>query len=94
MLNSKKSAYAKLQKQKETAYRAIFNKAGGELNEMSKIVLADLRLYCNATKTSFSSDIAEMARAEGKREVFNRIMSFLKVDYEEYFNLNEEFDNE
>lgn len=88
-----KDAYTKLQKQKETAYRAIFSKENGELQPMAQVVMTDLRLYCNATKSSFSSDIAEMARNEGRREVFNRIMSFLKVDYEDYFNLNEDYND-
>ena len=89
---SNKDSYAKIQKQKELAYRAIFKKENNELNEMAKIVMADLRLYCNATKSSLNSDAIMMAADEGKRMVFNRIMSFLKVDYEEYFNLNEEYE--
>lgn len=95
MLNTnEKSAHAKLQKQKEQAYRALFLKEGGELNEAAKIVMSDLRLYGSATKSILNSDPIVMASNSGKRDFFNRIMSFLKVDYEEYFNLNEEYDND
>lgn len=93
MLNSnEKSAYAKLQKQKQDAYRALFLKDGGELNEAARIVMADLRLYARITKSILNSDPLVMASNSGKQDFFNWIMSFLKVDYEEYFNLNEEYD--
>lgn len=75
-----------LYKRKKTAYRLTFG------SEVSKDVLADLRVFCNATKTNFSSDALEMARMEGRREVFNRIMSFMKVDYEDYYQYEEDVD--
>ena len=71
---------------KQRAFRLTFG------NEVAKDVLADLRVFCNATKTSFSSDPLEMARQEGRREVFNRIMSFMKVDFEDYYNYEENID--
>lgn len=71
-------------KGKEQAYRICLN------NEAAKTVLADLRLFCNGTRTNFSSDALQMARMEGRREVFMRIMTFLKVDYEDIYNFTEE----
>jgi hypothetical protein len=69
---------------RERAYRAVFN------NELAKLVLADLRVFCGATKSSFNSCPYEMARNEGRREVFNRIMNYLEVDYSDYYNYTEE----
>lgn len=81
----------KIQKNKELAYRKKFLTDEKKPDEITRIILADLRIYCHATKSTFDSDIAIMARLEGRREVFNRIMSFLKIDYDDYFNLNEDY---
>lgn len=73
-------------KRKQNAYRLTF----GDPHEQGKIVLTDLRTFCFATKTGFSKDPLEMARNEGRREVFYRIMDFLKIDYDETYNMEEE----
>lgn len=78
----------KFWQRKQWGYRQAFD------NEAGKIVLADLRIYCHATKTAFSSDPLEMARIEGRREVFMRVMDFLKVDYDTIYNQIEEIPNE
>lgn len=75
---------------KQWAYRVLFNTDDERLNEAAKIVMADLRETCHATKTSFSTEALEMARREGRREVFNHMMQFLKVDFEDYYELVEE----
>lgn len=72
-------------KGKEIAYRHALG------NKMGDVVLSDLRTFCNATKTSFSTDALEMARNEGRREVFNRIMTFMKIDAADLYNYNEEY---
>lgn len=77
-------------KHKEMAYRAVFKGEDEKLKPLADDVMADLRIFCHATKQQFSSDPLQMARLVGRKEVFDRIMTFLKVDYEEYFNLNEE----
>lgn len=75
-------------KNKERGYRLTF--AG----EPAKDVLADLRVFCYATKPTFSSDPLEMARREGRRETFNRIMTFLKVDFDAIYNMEEDYPND
>lgn len=77
-------------RQKEWAWRHILGSDNGELNEASKIALADLRLFCNATKSNFNTDALEMARLEGRREVFMRIMNYLNYDYSKIYELDEE----
>lgn len=72
-------------KRKETAYRTCLG------NEMGKDILRDLNLFCNGTRSNFDSDALMMARMEGRREVFNRIMTFLKIDVEEYIDLADDY---
>lgn len=69
----------------ELAYRQTFN------GEIQKEVLADLRVFCSATKTTHSADINEMLINEGRRQVFLRIMTFLKVDIEEVYDYEMDF---
>jgi len=77
-------------RRKERAYRTLFGES-----EAAKIVLADLCVTCGASRSSFSRDGLEMARLEGRREIFNHIMTYLKVDYEDYQHLiKESFDDE
>lgn len=71
-------------KDKQSLYRQVLgNEAGREL-------LSDLNVFCFGTKTTLagSVDVIELARREGRREVFLQIMRMLKVDihdiYEEY----------
>lgn len=87
-----REAFNIFNKNKERSYRNAFQGSDGKAHEAAKAVLADLRYYCGATKSNFSHDALEMAKLEGRREVFNRIMTFLKVDYEEYHDLEQDFD--
>lgn len=63
----------------ERAYRQTFN------GEIPKEVIADLRIFCHATKTTAGRN-ESIERLEGRREVFLRIMTFLKVDIEDVFD--------
>lgn len=69
----------------ERAYRQTFN------GEVPKEVLADLRVFCNATKTTDTDGPHQLAVNEGRRQVFLRIMTFLKVDIEDVFDYELEF---
>jgi len=76
----------KLLRRKQTDYRLALG------DESGKVVLADLRTFCNPTRTNFSTDPLEMARMEGRREVFLRIANFMNVDFDEYYNYEEDYD--
>lgn len=78
------------------AYRRVFMDADGNINSNAEIVLADLRRFCRATSTtvlvspvSKSIDPIAMAMAEGRREVWMRIMGYLHIDEKQIFNLEE-----
>lgn len=71
---------AKKLKELQDDYQAVFN------NVRAHDVLSDLRVFCYGTKSAFNSDPLEMARREGRREVFMRIMNQLKVDYGEIYD--------
>ena len=64
-------------KELRRCYKAVFNSEDKSLNIAGYAVLEDLAKMCRANETSFSSDIAIMARNEGKREVYLRIQSAL-----------------
>lgn len=78
-------------KKKEMAYRAVFRTERGDLNEAAKIVLADLRTFCNGTKSCFDKDPIEMARKTARQEVFQRITNFLEIEYANTYLLEEDY---
>ncbi len=82
---SDKQEVKRIVKNLETAYRHTFN------NEMANTVLADLRVFCHATKTTYSGDVNQALINEGKRQVFYRIMNYLKVDYSEIYGMEEDY---
>lgn len=60
---------------------------GGELAPPGEVVLRDLAHYCYAHKPTLKvsqvdqhSDALSMAFAEGRRDVFNRIMGLINLD--------------
>lgn len=69
----------------ERAYRQTFK------GEIPKEVLADLRTFCHATKTTDTDGPHQLAINEGKRQVFLRIMTFLKVDIEDVYSYELDF---
>lgn len=90
---------AKLRKRKY-AYRRLFLGDDG-LSPDGEIVLADLAKFCRATAStavvnpvSRSVDPIASAKADGRREVWLRIMAHLHIDERVVFNLTEEENNE
>lgn len=64
--------------------QVIYNHTFG--NEMGKEVLAELRNFCYATKTTFNENPYQTARNEGRREVFLNILTAMKVEFEETYD--------
>jgi hypothetical protein len=82
------------------AYRRLFLGDNG-LNADGQIVLADLAKFCRANNStaivspvSRSVDPIAMAMAEGRREVWLRLMAHLHIDERVVFNLDEGDTNE
>jgi 2-succinyl-5-enolpyruvyl-6-hydroxy-3-cyclohexene-1-carboxylate synthase len=70
------------------------------LNADGQVVLADLAKFCRANSStaivspvSRSVDPIAMAMAEGRREVWLRLMAHLHIDERVVFNLNEDDTN-
>ena len=62
-------------------YKGLFFGENGDLRREGERVLADLRRFCHADKaTIFSTEPLEMARREGRREVFVRLTNMLNLD--------------
>lgn len=85
---------ARIRKRKY-AYRRLFLGEDG-LNADGQIVLADLAKFCKATSsTAVVSPISQRvdpiasALAEGRREVWLRIMAHLHIDDRVVFNLTD-----
>lgn len=94
-----KDLLAKLRRRKY-AYRRLFLGDDG-LSADGQVVLADLAKFCRANSStamvspvSRSVDPIAMAMAEGRREVWLRILGHLHIDDRVIFNLNEEENNE
>jgi hypothetical protein len=86
---------AKIRKRRY-AYRRLFLAESG-LSPDGEIVLADLRKFCRATAStavinpvSRSVDPIASAMAEGRREVWLRIMAHLHIDEKVVFNLSQD----
>lgn len=78
--------YKQFLRSKEWAYRSALKNN----DEAAKVILADLRMFCYGTKSTFSTDPLEMARLTGRKEVFERIMSFMNFDYSKIYDLEED----
>ena len=75
---------------KSRNYKWLFFGENGDLRHEGKRVLADLRTFCRAgDATIFSTEALEMARREGRREVFVRISNMLNLDEEKVQQLME-----
>jgi hypothetical protein len=79
---------------RKQAYRRTFMDADGKLGRDAEVVLADLRRFCRATGSTVvvspvtkQIDPIAMAMAEGRREVWNRMMAHLYVDEKQVFTL-------
>ena len=82
------------------AYRRLFLGDDG-LNADGQAVLTDLAKFCKANQSTMvvspvsrQVDPIASAMAEGRREVWLRIMAHLHIEDRVIFNLNEEVDNE
>ena len=89
---------AKLRRRRYS-YRRLFLGEDG-LNADGQVVLADLAKFCRANSStaivspvSRSVDPIAMAMAEGRREVWLRLMAQLHIDERVVFNLNEDDTN-
>jgi len=85
---------------KKLAYRRTFMDENGNIGPEAKHVLNDLRKFCRATGTtvvvspvSKTIDPLAMAMAEGRREVWNRIMAHLYINEKQIFDLPEAEDS-
>ena len=90
-----KKLLERIQKRKY-AYRRLFLAESGQLNADAELVLADLKKFCRgANSTASVSPVSQrvdpiaMAIAEGRREVWLRIMAHLHIEDRAVFNLNE-----
>jgi hypothetical protein len=71
---------------RRAAYRAVFKTNDGKVNTWGDVVLKDLARYCYAGKPTLKisqvtqqSDALAMAFAEGRRDVFNRIVAMCNL---------------
>jgi hypothetical protein len=78
------------------AYRRMFLGDDGKLTRDAEIVLADLSKFCRmyssttvVSPVSRQTDVPASFQAEGRREVFNRLLDHLHVDDSDLFRLNE-----
>ena len=62
------------------AFKEMFFAEELQLRRAAEIALVDLREFCFARKSTFSTDPMKMARFEGRRDVFLRIQDFLNLD--------------
>lgn len=78
---------------KQRAYKKIFLNESGDLNEESKVVLADLKKFCRADSSTIMGqgkiDPMAMAILEGRREVWLRINHYLHLQESVTINLSE-----
>lgn len=79
------------------SYRRVFLSPDGTITRDAEIVLADLRRFCRATSStvtvspvSKTIDPLAMALAEGRREVWLRIASYLHLDEKTIQHLTED----
>lgn len=82
---------------KKLAYRRTFMNGEGQLSPEAEIVFNDLRKFCRATGSTMvlspvskTIDPLAMAMAEGRREVWNRIMAHLYVNERQVFELHDQ----
>jgi hypothetical protein len=88
-----KSLYEILLRKRFNAYRSLFKGENGRLTNDAETVLADLKKFCRADRsTHVVGDPYASALAEGRREVFLRLCSFLHLSEKDFFPLTEDID--
>lgn len=82
---------------RKQSYRRVFLDADGNVSRDAEIVLADLKRFCRAASStvvvspvSKTIDPYAMALAEGRREVWNRLMNQLFLDEKVIHQLSED----
>jgi hypothetical protein len=70
---------------RRAAYREIFLDPRGEMTKATAIVMADLMRFCRVRTSTVTVshgriDPIAMGVAEGRREVWNRIQSYINLD--------------
>lgn len=82
---------------RRASYRRVFFDADGNVGRDAEIVLADLKRFCRASSSTMvvspiskTVDPYAMALAEGRREVWMRIMNYLHLDERTIQRLTEE----
>lgn len=63
------------------AYKAVFGQPEAVM------VINDLAKFCGAEKSAFRTDTHEMARMEGRREVWLRLQAQLNLSEKDIFDL-------
>jgi len=71
------------------ATKDLFLADDGSLSRAGGAVLADLREFCFAQKSTFAENANLQARREGRREVFMRLTKSLNLDEATVQNLME-----
>ena len=73
-----------------TAYRLVFSRT----SPAAQMVLADLEEFCCANSTTMTgNDPIQLARNEGRRQVYLRIIRALNLSPEEQFALAQQKDH-
>lgn len=82
--------------ERRQAYKNTFLDGKGKLSPEAKLILADLKRFCCATRPTIRVspqsgmiDPIAMGVAEGRREVWNRMMANLHLDENLIINLFE-----
>lgn len=70
-------------RRKRQAYQRVFAKEGGRFPREVEIVLADLRDFCRAERSTFDLDPRVSALLEGRRSVWLRLSNYLGLEEEE-----------
>lgn len=88
-------------RQRKYSYRRLFLTEDGKLNPDGEKVIADLKRFCRANQSTAivspirgAIDPIAMAMAEGRREVFLRIMAHLHIEDRVLFTLKEDENDE
>ena len=71
-------------------YRRLFRGGKGAVKEAGKDVISDLCYFSKSMMSAFSTDPLELARNEGRREVFYRIITLLEMDHSELLKIIDE----
>lgn len=73
-------------------FKQLFYSEEGPISAAGEHVLADLREYCFAEKSTFDPDPYIAARRQGRRDVWLRIFKYLNLDeakVQEYMEIDD-----